>query len=193
MPYISQNERLKFKDHIETIIGIIVEGAEALYIKGEYFGYFVHRFVKKFVGDPGYTGPAFNSTFFNPSKLKTLANSADSASALLNRADPLSAAVELNYVISTIYSGLLGEAECCLGTTYGLRVYLRGILEKTKVSIESNNSGSQSDATMAFRRHLIVRGVLDEVIDEMYRRHTSVCQDGKLNENGDLWVGGKLG
>ena len=193
MPYIAYQDRAKFRNIIQTVLGMIVEGPEALYIKGEYFGYFVNRLVRKFEG-VNFTAPAFNSTFFNQSKQKTLANSADSVSVLINKGDPLAAAGELNYVISAIYWGLLGQSDLTTAApaSYGLRAYLRGMLEKIRSSLESANTGSQGDATMAFRRHLVIRGVLDDVVDEAYRRHTAVYEDGKMAQNQDIWCDGKL-
>lgn len=192
MPYIAYKDRGKFRTLIASVLGVITEGAEAIYIKGEYFGYFVNRLVRKFEGTADYTNPAFNSSFFNQSKQKTLANCADSAAALINRGDPILAAGELNYVVSAIYWGLLGQSDLTTPASYGLRAYLRGILEKIRTSLESVNTGSQRDATMAFRRHLVIRGVLDDVVDEAYRRHTAVYEDGKLAENQDIWQDGKL-
>ncbi len=194
MPYIAYQDRGKFRNIIASVVGMIVEGSEALYIKGEYFGYFVNRMVRKFEGTSDFASPAFNSSFFNQSKLKTLANCADSASVLINKGDPLASAGELNYVISAIYWGLLGQSGLMSASpaSYGLRAYLRGILEKIRCSLETVNTGSQRDATMAFRRHLVVRGVLDDVVDEAYRRHTALYEDEKMAQNQDIWVAGEL-
>lgn len=194
MPYIAYQDRGKFRHIITSVLGMIVEGSEALYIKGEYFGYFVNRMVRKFEGTSDFTSPAFNSSFFDQSKLKTLANCADSASVLINKGDPLAAAGEMNYVISAIYWGLLGQSSLASVSpaSYGLRAYLRGILEKIRCSLDTVNTGSQRDATMAFRRHLVIRGVLDDVVDEAYRRHTAVYEDEKIAQNQDIWLDGKL-
>lgn len=194
MPYIKQVDRTKFKNIIETVVKTIAEGNEPLYIKGEYFGFFVNRLAKRFLGTTDYINQAFNSAFFNESKQKTLANSADKASALLNRADPLSCAGELNYTISAIYWGILGEAEGVASASYGMRAYLRRILSRIASSLETAtvNQGSQRDATMTFRRHLIIGGVLDDVIEEAYRRFTADYERQKLLENGEIWVKGKL-
>ena len=111
MPYIAYNDRAKFRNTITSVLSTILEGPDALYVKGEYFGYFVNRMVRKFEGSADFTSPAFNSTFFNQSKQKTLANCADSAAVLVNKADPLAAAGEINYIISAIYWGFLGKSD----------------------------------------------------------------------------------
>src|SRR5690606_33216237 len=108
---------------------------------------------------------------------------ADKVAAMLNRADPLSAAGELNYAVSALYWGLLGESQAIPSAKYGMRAYFVGILEKIYSSLETVNSGNQRDATMAFRRHLIIRGVLHDVLSEAYRRQTAYYEDEKKLEN----------
>lgn len=198
MPYIKPVDRPKFKDLVKTAVSLIKQPNLSLYIQGEYFGYVVNRAVRKFTGNNDYTNIAFNSATFNNSDQKTLANVADKIAACLNRADPLSAAGELNYAISAIYWGLLGGytmrgvATGFPEASYGMRAYLTGILEKIYSSLESPNAGSQRDVAMAFRRHLVVRGVLHDVLSEAYGRLTTVYEEAKRSENGDIWHEGKL-
>lgn len=192
MPYIKQEDRTKFAHAISETLGVLKDGNDNFYVKGEYFGYFVNRCVKRFLADPDYTQNSFNSAFFNNSKQKTLANSADSIAAMINRSDPISGAGELNYAISSILWGFLGQAEGFPSIGYGIRAYLEGILDKIRQSIETVNNGSQKDATMAFRRHLVIRGVLSHISLEVYRQLTVEYEDQKLKENGQLWLAGKL-
>lgn len=192
MPYIEYQSRSRFRKTVETVLKTILDGPEPLYIKGEYFGYFVNRICHKFQGLPDYTQSAFNSTFFEATKQKTFSNSADSVAAMLNRADPLGAAGDLNYVISAIYWGLLGDAYTGRPASYGFRTYLRAILAKILDNLVQGNSGSQQDATMAFRRNLVIRGVLADVIDEAYRRKTARYEDDKIAQNQDIWLNGEL-
>lgn len=192
MPYIVRKERNKFTNHIKEVLGILQDPNDNLYVKGEYFGYFVNRCTKRYLSDPEYTKNAFNSAFFNEGKKKSLANAADSIAAMINRSDPISGAGSLTYAFCAVLWGFLGEAENFSYLGYGPRTYLRGILGKIRGSIVPPNSGSQRDATMAFRRHLVILGVLDDVITETYRRKTSNYEDTKLQENGDVWENGKL-
>ena len=192
MPYIKLADRSKFAPSIMEILGVLGESNDTFYVKGEYFGYFVNRCVKRFLADPDYVQNSFNSAFFNQSKQKTLANSADSIAAMINRADPIAGAGELNYAISAIMWGFLGEAKGFPQIGYGIRAYLDGVLDKIKNSIESVNNGSQKDATMAFRRHLVIRGVLANIMQETYRLKTVAYEDAKIAENGVVWRDGEL-
>lgn len=192
MPYIKLNDRNKFAVAITEVVSILGDSNDTFYVKGEYFGYFVNRCVKRFLSDPDYVQSSFNSAFFNQTKQKTLANAADSIAALINRADPIAGAGELNYAISAIMWGFLGEAKGFPQIGYGIRAYLEGILDKIKDSIQSVNNGSQKDATMAFRRHLVIRGVLNHIMQETYRRKTVEYENIKMDENGDVWSDGDL-
>lgn len=191
MPYIKQEDRPKFKDHIQAALGLLNDPNDNPYLKGEFFGYWVNRLSKRFLGSD-YTAPAFNSTFFNESKKKGLDNSADSIAATFSRVDPISAAGECNYCISAVYWGLLGRAEGFASAGYGFRAYLNGVIGKIHDSLETLNAGNQKDATMAFRRLLVIRGVLDHVRHETYQRDTVPYEFGKEEENGDVWKDGKL-
>lgn len=192
MPYINQKDRNKFSFSINEVLKILGDSNDNFYTKGEYFGYFLNRCVKRFLADPDYTNQSFNSAFFNQTKYKSLSNSADSIAALLNRADPIAGAGELNYAISAVMWGFLGEAEGFPQIGYGIRAYLEGIIDKVRESIETINNGSQKDSTMSFRRHLVIRGVLSHIMKETYRLKTVPYEDNKISENGDVWVNGRL-
>lgn len=192
MTYIPYEQRKVFADHIHQTLSTMNSAGDNFYTKGEYFGYFVNRCVKKFLGDPNYTANAFNSANFQPSVIKTLANTADSVAASLSRSDAIADAAKLNYVITAVLWGFLGEAKSFPQAGYGIRAYMEGILDKIKSDIDEVNSGSKSDATMAFRRHLIIRGVLSHVIQETYRLKTSEYLDGKWKETGDPWQDGSF-
>jgi hypothetical protein len=192
MPYIKLNDRPKFKGHINEVLGVLRDVNDTLYIKGEYLGYFINRVVKRFLADPEYIQNTFNAAFFNEGKKKALANAADSIAAAINRADPIASAGELNYALSAVIWGFLGEADGFSYAGYGLRAYVNGILDRVSSTVNTVNTGSQRDMTMAFRRHLVIRGVLHDVMMEVYRRRTAPYEDSKMAENGDLWVNGKL-
>lgn len=193
MSYIKINDRNKFAQPIAETLSILKDNSDNFYTKGEYFGYFVNRCVKRFLADAEYTNNSFNSAFFNESKKKTLANAADSIAALINRADPIASSGELNYSISSVMWGFLGEADGFPQIGYGIRAYLEGILDKIKDTVEaSTNPGSQKDATMSFRRHLVIKGVLNHIMKETYRLKTVPYQESKIAENGDIWIDGHL-
>jgi hypothetical protein len=193
MPYIKLADRTKFKDLVLNTVPVIMDGTETPYIQGEYFGYLVNRAVRRFLNTTDADQNFFNSAFFNESKKKSLMNAADKIAAMLNRADPLGAAGELNYAITAIYWGILGDAEGISDARYGVRAYMTGILVAIADKLEApSNLGNQRDATMAFRRYLICQGVLRDIPDETYRRKTSFYEDEKKLDNRDIWLNGEL-
>lgn len=192
MPYIKLEERPKFKPHIQQVLSVLLDGHESPYVKGEYFGYFVNRLVWHYLNDPSKAETSFNCMFFNEGNRKTLRNGADHIGALLNRSDPLESAGDLNYSISAVYWGFLGSAAGADKARYGMRAYLDGMLERIYSALASHTVGTQKDMTMAFRRHMIVRGVMQHIFVETYRRNTSLYENEKITENGDVWRGGKL-
>lgn len=193
MPYIKLTERNKFAGSIAEIMGVLGDANDTPYLKGEYFGYFLNRLVKRFLADPDYTQNSFNSAFFNESKKKTLINAADSMAAMINRADPIASAGELNYAISAVMWGYFGETRGFGHQPYGVRAYWAGIVEKVSSSLDSSQvAGSQRDMTMAFRRQMVIRGVMSDVLNETYRLKTAPMQEGQIVETGDIWQDGRL-
>jgi hypothetical protein len=183
MSYISLADRAKFSAPIKEILGILGDKNDNIYLRGECFGYVVNRIAKKFLGDPTYPNTSFNSTFFNESKKKSLSNAADSLAVLCNRADPIHSAGDLYFAISAVYQGFLGGAEGFELAPYGLQVYLRGIVERVLSTIETVNVGSTRDMAMTFRRHLIIRGVLADVVEaaKAFGYHDRpIWNDGKM-------------
>ncbi len=192
MPYIKPNDRNKFEAAITQVLPVLIDTVDPVYIRGEYFGYFVNRVCQRFLGVMETNIDSFNSAFFNADKKKTLTNCADKVAAALNRADPLTSAGELNYAISTTLWGFMGAAKGAQPANYGLRAYATGILDKILSTVQTTNTGSQKDMTMAFRRHLIIRGVLSGVLDEFYRCLMVPYERKKIEENGTLWNEGEL-
>ncbi len=159
------NDRVKFADHIMETVDAIMNGNEAIYIKGEHFGCWANRVVKRFIRDPQAHGHSFNSISFAEAKSKRLSATSDSTAALIDNTNPIAGACELNYAISAVYLGVLGDAAGIDEAKYGFRTYLKSMLGKIYESVDSVSTGSQRDVTMSFRRHLIARGVVLDVID----------------------------
>jgi hypothetical protein len=82
------NRQNQVPEAIKDILGILQDPNDTLYIKGEYFGYFVNRMCKRFLATRTTRATPFNSFFFNESKKKTLSSSADSLAACINVATP---------------------------------------------------------------------------------------------------------
>lgn len=192
MPYIKLNDRPKFTKYILEAVDTIMNGPETPYVKGEYFGFWANRIAKEFVRDPGAKGSSFNSTTFNVAKAAKLQGCADKIAALIPSTDPIATSGDLNYVLSSVYWGILGDAQDIPAANYGFRTYLKGILGKIHDSIKSIGSGSQRDATMSFRRCIVAESVLDDVIVECYALKTRPYEDDKIIANDILWRAGKL-
>ena len=192
MPYIKLEVRPKFASHVHNALSLMTGTNDSQYVIGEYFGFFVNRLCKLFLGDPDYGRNTFNSAFFVQDKKKALQNASDSIATALTRSQPLESAGDLNYSITALYWGLLGESADLTSARYGMRAYLTGILDKIYESIDSVNTGSQRDVTMGFRRHIIIRGVLLDVIHEARTQLHDPYEDLKRAENGNIWEDGKL-
>jgi hypothetical protein len=188
MSYIKLEECAKFSESIYEVMGILSDANDTPYIKGEYFGFFLNRLVRRFLADPNYTQNSFNSAMFNESKKKTLINASDSIAAMINRSDPIVSAGELHYAVSAIMVGYFGGTG--LGKlSYGVMTYWIGIVERVSAALDTyNTGGSQRDVTMAFRRQLVIRGVLSNVIRAI--NHTWIESiDGMALP---IWQEGKL-
>lgn len=191
MPYIELKERDKFKVSIESVVSTLSDTNDTPYVKGEYFGYFVNRVARKFLGDQNYVDTAFNSHYFNQEKKKTLSNSADKVAACLTRGDPLHAAGDLHYAVSAVYFALLGQSKSIAPASLGMQMYLVGVIDKIYTSLESVTTGSPRDSTMAFRRHLVIRGVLRTLLGQvepsslLLKSPSTWSEDGNLNSLGE--------
>lgn len=188
MPYLKLNDRTKFKASIAEALGVMNDQNDTLYIKGEYVGYFLNRCVKRYMADPDYTQNAFNSAHFNADKKKALSNAADTIAALVNRSDPIGAAGELHYALLAVLQGFLGKSKGFQQTDAGLLTYIVGITERVQQSVDSVNVGSHKDMTMAFRRHLVVRGVLQIVLSNIVLTPVDIT----LSATDQIWKDGEL-
>ena len=108
MPYIVPENRDRFKDTIIEVVSTILSGSESPYSKGEYFGYFASRVFKGFLSMETIRENSFNSTFFNAEKRNDLSSAADKVVLMFGGGDSLSIAGDLNYVITSVYWGLIG-------------------------------------------------------------------------------------
>jgi hypothetical protein len=194
MPYIKQAARVKFKPVIDEILSQIISGSESRYVKGEYFGYYVNRLVKYFLQSLDAPNQSFNSMNFPEPKRKALNVAVDRLAAYLNKSDPIEGAGELNYAITSVLWGLTGDAEGLEPSGYGHRAYLTGMLDVIREDLKNCRFSATSNPNpiLNFRRYWVCVGVLNDVINENYRRRTAPYEDGKIAENGDVWAEGKL-
>jgi hypothetical protein len=91
----------------------------------------------------------------------------------------------LNYMISTILWGVEGDAEEAEQARYGFRSMMKSILLELMDDLMKIPAGGSSANRLRTTRML--RGMLSDVVDENYRRRTSVFENEKMQINGDLW------
>lgn len=172
MPYVNLEDRVKFKGSIEEVLAVLNNGPENQYIKGEYFGFFVNRLSRKFLGVQDGLDVSFNSSHFDASKKKTLTTTADSLSIIINRSDPINSIGDFYYCVSAVMFGFMGSAAGSTTANYGMQSYIRGILGVIIQELKSSNQGNQGDVTQSFRRNLIVRGALLDVLNKISMKST---------------------
>jgi hypothetical protein len=171
-------------ESIKEIIG----GPETLLAKGEFFGFWANRIFRRYLQMDGSDTNFFNSETFDTNKKLMLSTLADKLEFFLSKEDPLAAAGNLNYIISATYWGILGDAPGVEQAPYGMRAYFKGILEHIAGELKARKNASESFRIMCSRRYLVTRGVISNIMDEAYRRRDAVYEDGKIEENGDIWT-----
>lgn len=186
MPYTKKAERRKFFEGINDSVQLIMSGTDPVLVKGEYFGHWLDRVARKYMEEKTLY-PRWNCHLFSVAKRESLNKAADRIVSSLNLNDALSSAGDLNYAISSVYWGILGEAADVPQANYGFRVYTKGIIRRVLQSL-----GAVIPDIIHERRFTILTGVLHDVILEGYRQQTVPYEDGKIVENGTLWIDGKL-
>ncbi len=186
MPYTKQVDRPKFEQVILNTIELIMFGSEAPHVKAEFFGFWVNRTALAYARHPHHNNQAFNSYSFNPEKKAKLSALADKAASLV------ASAGDLNYVISCVNWGILGDAKDVPVAGYEFRTYTKGCILRVMKTLNTVIQGNDKDAVIAFRRALTAETVLDDVILECYRMKTAHYEDEKIKENFTLWENGKL-
>lgn len=195
MPYIKQIDRPGFNPIIMEAIEVLSNEVTSDLVKGEYLGYCLLRLSRRFINSTSFADPCFNShTFAEPTK-KRLHEIADKAAGRLNGNNPLENAGNFNYLVSAILWGIHGEKEGLPKIGYSMRCYLRSIVAQVRDRLDTSkfsNIDGPKDHIMNSRKLSIAFGVLNDVVDEVYRRQDVPYEDGKITENGDVWVEGKL-
>ena len=180
MPYISKVDRIPYIPFIEKTVANICAEQEPIR-RAEYYGHFLEQMRIAFqgdlvFGDPAYD-PTFNAEFSELGKRDQLASLANKVVSLIMRdTDLLKQAGDLNYVMSSVLWGILGDSLHAQPAKYGFRAFVKGILWKIYHRIYGDT-----------RRNTMLQGVITDVIDEMYRRKTTPYEDAKILENGDIW------
>jgi hypothetical protein len=179
MPYIKKENRDIFAPYLIGAIKIIIE-EPSMARKAEMLGwwayYLTHKLVSKEV-----------STKKDPDQIAQLKNQADQIYSIMTSSFSFAGIIpedklfalsgDLNYCISFVTWGVLDDYPGIKPASYGLRCYtsqqIRQVTDSEFLKINQ-------------RLFVIVKGVLFDVLEELYRRKTSVYEDKKILENGDL-------
>jgi len=183
MPYIRQSSRPKFETVIKDATSLIGGANVPQTSKVEYFGFFIDVLARRYVQVTGAPNSSFNAYLFPDATRKQLIEVAGKVATLIGSGDPMEASGELNYAISSILWALSDNAN------YGLRVFLSGTIRKVLNDLafaSANTSSDPKEKVMTSRRYIIALGVLNDVLDETYRRKTAPFEDQKIDTNGDI-------
>lgn len=179
MPYIKKENRDAFKPYLLNAIKVIVE-EPSMAKKAEMIGwwayYLSHKLVSKEV-----------STKKDPEQINHLRDCADKVFSTMTSSFSFVGAIpedklfalsgDLNYCISFVTWGVLDDYPGVKPASYGFRCYtsqqIRQVIDSEFLKINQ-------------RLFVIVKGVLFDVLEELYRRKTAVYEDKKIIENGDL-------
>lgn len=182
MPYIRPSSRPKFEAVINETLGLIGGANVPQTSKVEFFGFFIDVLARRYVQVQAASNASFNAYLFPDATRKHLVELAGKIATLIGSGDPLEAAGELNYAISSVLWGLSKNG------SYGLRVFLSGSIRKVlnDLAAAGYTPAEQKEKVMTSRRYVIALGVLNDVLDETYRRKTAPFEDEKIGTNGDI-------
>lgn len=179
MPYIKKEERDIFNPHLTEAIKLIIEeksSAKKAEMLGWWTYYLSHALISTEV-----------STKKDPEQIKQLKLHADEIFKLLTSSFSFAGTIpeeklfslagNLNYCLSFVIWGVLDEYPGVSSASYGFRCY-------TSQQIRNVTQSEYLNANQ--RLFVMVKGVLFDVLEELYRRKTAPYEDKKIIENGDL-------
>lgn len=178
MPYIAQDSRIPYISSIDNAVKIIC--SEKDFRRAELLGHFTQEIFSEFSGIN--TGLDLN-TFQELDKTSKLSEIVKTLTTRLLRddVDMFTQSGELNYIISAVIYGVLGDSlHAGSSAKYGFRVFVKGILECLSSELDKRSN-------FRSRRDIFSKGIITDIIDEMYRRKTSSYEDEKIGSSGDLW------
>lgn len=181
MPYIAKELRTVYEPSLTAILEALKN--EHPVVRAELIGSWIRRVVTRFIN------LSFDDTMKidgDPNTWKKLVFQSDIVYSILSskfrdrdNAALLSIAGEFNYIISYLVWGVSGDYPGYEQAGYGARSYIAQVLRYVRDGFEESMGG--------FRKINMLKGVLSDVIDEVYRRKTSIYENQKIEENGDLY------
>jgi hypothetical protein len=174
MPYIKKEDRPQYVPMIENMVSLICSEKDK-HRQLDCLSFFIDHLMARL--DRGYT--TFNGDYIDVDKKHSIVKCIDHVREVLEQEhDMFAQAGNLNYVLSGIIWGVLGDSLHAEPAKYGFRTFVKGILWTVYEHI--NPVVSEKLTTM-------LKGVFTDIIDEMYRRKTSPYEDEKIIQNGDVW------
>lgn len=163
MPYIKKEDRIVFDPHLNAILtDILCEPSDL--VRAETAGYVASYLAFSAIGC---------SDGRMPERLKP---HADEMLESIRSSDLFQLAGNINYCISYLVWGVLGDFSGFKKASYGMRCFIaqqvRSVAEMVKPEC---------------RLSCIVKGALYDMLDELYRRKTASYEDLKISENGDVF------
>ena len=182
MPYIQSESRPKYDVFINRLLETIPTDADEITIV-EYTAYSISQIMGKFLGvyDISSNDDLFNCRLFEGQRRDAIFTISERiASEVGASRNMLQQAGDLNYIISFLTWGVLGDAPNRTRAGYGMRAFMKGCLQEVIASLKPY---------YGYNRYFVMaRAVLTDVIDETYRRRTAPYEDEKIEQNGDLWT-----
>jgi hypothetical protein len=162
MPYIKKENRSLYNEILEnTVNEILLDKADDIILISSSFKSYVYELISTFIGRFRY----YDSLITDIKK--------DS--------DLLHQVGDLNYCITYVYWKLLGD-----NASYGKRVLLQSkIIDMLRISVNWFDNSDEYDPGHV--RLEMARSVLNDVLNETYRRKTAIYEDQKIQENGDVF------
>lgn len=160
----------KYATLIEELASNIATGPETVYVKGEYFGYFLNKLVKGYAAALDASLQSFNSPLFNEAKKKTITLLAEKIQVFVNTGDPMQSAEELHYVVAEVYRQVVAHLDTQF--TVPVSLYFLGAVEVVKNNLRDSkfdNPSSMALKATTLRRYSMAVGVLSALTSGMQK------------------------
>jgi hypothetical protein len=160
----------KYASLVEELASNIATGPETIYVKGEYFGYFLNKLVKGYAAALDASLSSFNSPLFNEAKKKSITLLTDKLQVFVNTGDPMQSAADLHYVVTEVYRQVVGHLDTQV--TVPVALYFLGSVEVVKNNLRDSkfdNPSSMALKATTLRRYSLAVGVLSALTAEMQK------------------------
>jgi len=186
MPYIKKDLRPRYAEYITNIVTYI-NGFSEMKDKVNAFAFFVEQFVVT-VGKFRNMSLSFKNSLTAEQQEPLIRQSHELYKLFENK--PYEEAGNMNYVLSAVWWGVTGAILPDHGPSagYSFRCVTRGCVEQIIARLPVIAEEREQHLLKCSMADIVtMRGVLNDVISEIYRRLTSGYEDHKICENGDVY------